>query len=644
MKRMPIVSVFLCIVLSFSFSVPAVFAQSSVPSEALTPGQRQVPQPEGSLPSGLTDSEIQAAIDGYVDRHRSTTAAVSVGVVRGQQTLFSQAYGYADIGAELPNDADTVFEWGSITKLLVWVSVMQLAEQGRLDLDSDITIYLPEGFFTKLTYDTQLTMRHLMNHNAGWQEVMLGLTIGTDDIEYPLGEALQRSEPPQIYEPGTVTAYSNWGVALAGYIVERVSGIPFYEYVHQNIFDVLGMRQTALRPRLQDNEWVKAQREKIKGYSGVRPMANDKMPVLLYPAGRTTGTFADFMLFVKAFLPESGEASPLYQNSATLTEMLQPTLYYGDSGLPRNCHGMWVEYYGVPVQGHAGGTVAFSANLLLHPQSGTGFVVMTNQASETIYNQEMVSLVFGKLVSPVAVGEAENSAGAAGWYLNGRTIRQGPLSIYKITGIMPFFQDGETGIKVPFFARFSQSTPNIYLVDDSITLPVSGLVYRDDSAANRSKLSLSVMDYLKISTVEGVSMVGLILLAALAFVYSIVVLAAGGIRTIQRKIYKKDNKAAFRIPHRLMCLAVVLEFVNMGMMIVLILNSLLMSVPEATVNFHVRLHIAFLVCTVVYLAAYFLRRKKLPAREGAKALYTITAFTAVILSANVLYWQMFVML
>ncbi len=103
--------------------------------------------PTGNLPSGIFYSDLEETIDTYVKKHESTTAAVSVAVLHAGDILLEKAYGYTDLEHLFPNDENTVFEWGSMTKLLAWVSVMQLEEQGILDLHTDIRNYLPDGFY-----------------------------------------------------------------------------------------------------------------------------------------------------------------------------------------------------------------------------------------------------------------------------------------------------------------------------------------------------------------------------------------------------------------------------------------------------------------------------------------------------------------
>lgn len=87
-----------------------------------------------NMPTGQIDgTQLSQYIDEYVEYHRDTTAAMSVAVFTSADVLFEQSYGYANIGQGMMNSEDTVMDWGSVTKLLVWVSIMQLAEQGRLD-------------------------------------------------------------------------------------------------------------------------------------------------------------------------------------------------------------------------------------------------------------------------------------------------------------------------------------------------------------------------------------------------------------------------------------------------------------------------------------------------------------------------------
>jgi CubicO group peptidase (beta-lactamase class C family) len=160
---------------------------------------------------------------------------------------------------DIENNPDFVFDWGSCTKVITWVSVMQLVEQGKLDPNADIRTCLPEGFLTRLKYDEPITMLNLMNHDAGFQDMSADL-FTEDKSKIPtLAEALKKNQPPQIRKPGEVVAYSNFGAALAGYIVECVSGQDYGDYVISNIFSPLGMVHTSIKDDHSDNQWVENQ-------------------------------------------------------------------------------------------------------------------------------------------------------------------------------------------------------------------------------------------------------------------------------------------------------------------------------------------------------------------------------------------------
>ena len=408
---------------------------------------------EISLPSGISSDEIGERIEEFVSQHEQTTAAMSVSVFNSADTVYSGYFGCADKENGIVNDSSTVMEWGSATKLLVWVSVMQLWEQGKIDLDADISVYLPDGFLKNQRYETPVTMTHLMNHSAGYQETYADLFVKNTNSVPSLEEALKAHYPAQIYEPGTVPAYSNWGVALAGYIVERVSGLSFCDYVHQNIFTPLNMNNSALAPDLSDNEQVASQREKLQCYTADGTLIPDCFySIPLYPAGMCTSTLSDFESFGKALLDEN---TPLFKNKETRDVMFTPTEYYGNGGKASNYHGFWVCPFGVETIGHGGNTAGCSSFLLLDLESGTGVVVMTNQASESVYNGEMMELIFGKFDAEAYFGGQREAVD--GIYRPARTVREGAFKIMSASFIVGspeaedvWFEEENGNIRMPY--------------------------------------------------------------------------------------------------------------------------------------------------------------------------------------------------
>lgn len=166
--------------------------------------------------------EYGKAIDAVAGKHigKSVPGACVIISEHGK-IVCAKTYGYSDLEKEKPmNCEDLVFEWGSISKTFVWVCAMKLAEQGKLDLNEDIKRYLPKGFLKKLHYDKPITMLNLMNHTAGFEEQLIDLRYLNGDRERTLAHVLSEHQPEQVLAPGKISAYSNWGAALAGFIVE----------------------------------------------------------------------------------------------------------------------------------------------------------------------------------------------------------------------------------------------------------------------------------------------------------------------------------------------------------------------------------------------------------------------------------------
>jgi len=355
---------------------------------------------EKLTPSGISYDGIGTEIDAYVKEYETGLVSVGTCVFDESGIIYEGYYGYSDIENEKLADEETVYDWGSTSKLLVWVSVMQLKEQEKLDFETDIREYLPEGFLTKLQYeDETITMLNLMNHDAGFQESMYENQMATEDELYgSLEEAVKACECYQAYHVGEHTAYSNWGTALAAFIVERVSGMSYVDYVHENIFKPLGMEHTSIDMHMEDNEWVRNQREELKCYGRYAQEEYNAdygvchSWVQLYPAGAAIGNTSDLAKFAQGFVASD---CPFFKSNETRDEMFTATSFYGDSDIAENCHGLWVEQFKVPTLGHGGNTGGCTANLQFDPESGLGMVVLTNEPGETMFSTGLVGVLFG---------------------------------------------------------------------------------------------------------------------------------------------------------------------------------------------------------------------------------------------------------
>ncbi|MBR3279823.1 MAG: beta-lactamase family protein [Lachnospiraceae bacterium] len=419
-------------------------------------------------PSGTAYGDIGSTIEKWAADNPDEYVSFAAAVFDRDGIIYENGFGFADRENNIAADADTVYEWGSVTKLTVWVSVMQLYEQGRIDLNADVCTYLPEGFFRNLKYDDSITMLNLMNHNAGWGEGTWALQVDDAGKVVPLGDALRDTEPPQIYRPGEVCSYSNWGAALAGYIVERITGESFADYVHENIFEPLGMEHTAILPDHSDNGWVRNKRNELVAYStydGVtwNNNGNELIYINLYPAGSATGTISDMAKFARSFVSDD---CPLFSKKETRDFFLSPSSYLGDTEIVTCCHGLWPEEYeNAHLLGHSGGTNACSSNLLFDTETGIGMVFMTSAGRDF-----MPELLFGNPASPdlsMYASEVTSPGKLAGVYAGTRSIRRGIIKIVGYMSMLPLSYKGDNIYDAAGTATIEQISDNMIVLEQN---------------------------------------------------------------------------------------------------------------------------------------------------------------------------------
>lgn len=556
-----------------------------------------------ALPSGTEFGEIGAEIEKYVAEHESTTAGMGVSVFSGDETVYTGYFGCADKENGIAVDENTVMEWGSASKLLVWVSVMQLWEQGKLDLNADISEYLPEELCANRSFDAPVTMINLMNHNAGYQEVYADLFLKDADAVLPLEDALKAHAPAQIYEPGTVTAYSNWGCALAALIVQRVSGQDYAEYVHENIFEPLGMNDTALAADLSDNEAVLQKRMELQCYTPDGELIPDCFYYIpIYPAGMCTSTLGDFEKFGKALLNEN---SPLFQNSQnpeTWQTLFTPTNYLGESGVPSNLHGFWALGYGVLTVGHGGNTAGCSSYLLLDLESKTGAVVMTNQAGESVYNTKMMSLIFGEFSAEKFFDGDQGEP--SGIYSPARTYRKGPFKTLSLT-----FLDAS-------------------MIEDEL----GGF-----RAASDGKLSTPYTDYLSVPTGRLILELALLMLWIAAVIFSFVRVLIIVIRKIVYKIKKNETKIAMNG----WCLAASLAELTGFLLFAVMVSGVATFAPASAYTWASAAYIPLMLAMAALFVLGIIKMSRASLTKKQKACVIIMLTALVIAVANFVYWEFY---
>jgi CubicO group peptidase (beta-lactamase class C family) len=345
---------------------------------ALPPaGTVQAQSAVSSAPIGSQDAQafFDAALNRYLQEYH--IAGATLAVVQDGAVLFTRGYGLADVEQGAPvNPEKTLFRIGSLTKLFTWTAAMQLVEQGKLDLHADVNRYL--DFALPATYAEPITLWHLLTHTAGFENRNLGYAAaGAADLQ-PLGVWLATHIPARVRPPGAAAAYSNYGSALAGYIVERVSGLPYEEYIRRRILQPLNMQQTAAA-MVAPAEPVPAV---AHGYTFANGVFAPAEPPLLQvgPAGEIAATAADMAQFLLAHLGEASNGAHLLADD-TLAEM-HATAYRADPTLNGMALGFFeLSRHGEHMIGHVGAALpSFHSLAVLLPERGLGFFVSFNSA------------------------------------------------------------------------------------------------------------------------------------------------------------------------------------------------------------------------------------------------------------------------
>ncbi|MEN3536291.1 serine hydrolase domain-containing protein [Microbispora sp. ZYX-F-249] len=341
----------------------------------------------------LADFFDAAMADGLAAGH---VPGAVVSVVGGGKTLFSKGYGLADVENRRPFDPDTsMVRIASITKLFTWTAVMQQVQQGKLDLKADVNRYLT-AVRIPATYPRPITLQDLMDHTAGFEDRTIGVGARSKDDVPPLADYLAGNMPARVRPPGEVSAYSNYGAALAGYIVSRVSGQPYDEYVRDHILDPLAMRHsTAAEPVPAP---LAADLARSYDYEGGayrrKPFVFDN----LAPDGSISATASDMAHFMIAHLRNGrfGDRRILDEPTARL---MHRRSFAADPRVDGYAHGFKEQTLnGHRVIMHDGGWEGFQSALLLVPDADLGLFVSMNGLGGADAFTDMIPAFFDRFL------------------------------------------------------------------------------------------------------------------------------------------------------------------------------------------------------------------------------------------------------
>ncbi|MGR3715298.1 MAG: serine hydrolase domain-containing protein [Thermohalobaculum sp.] len=330
--------------------------------------------PARAAPEALTPADAGAWLDGLLPQalEAADIPGAAVSIVTRDGPLVSRFYGKADVAAGRPVGADTLFRPGSVSKLFTWIAVMQLVERGRLDLDADVQTYL--DFPLPPHAGPPITLRHLMTHRAGFEERAWQPASEPEKPPPPLRQIVRTHIPRRGFEAGSITAYSNYGASLAGYVVERASGEEFADYVDRHIFQPLGMTASSFRQPLPGALLARLARGYVAG--GDTPVPFEV--VADAPAGALSASTADLARFLQALLREGEGANGRILKAGTLHAMEATPSVPGRPVDSMRLGFMNFPLAGLTAVGHGGDLETHHTLLAYFPTASVGVVIAMN--------------------------------------------------------------------------------------------------------------------------------------------------------------------------------------------------------------------------------------------------------------------------
>lgn len=343
---------------------------------------------EGNLNSDIASGELESFLDGIFNENMKSyeIPGAVISIVKDGKEIFSKGYGYADMDKRIVADAgSTLFRISSITKLFTATAVMQLAQAGEINLEEDVNHYL-QDFQIKNKYNKPVTMAQLLTHTSGIDSDEIGDLSKNESEVKPISKVLENRMLPVIREPGSEIQYSNYGMSLAGCIVEEVSKQSCKDYIDQNIMEPLGMKNTKFAlndAKLAQGYHVvenKSTKMNMEGYFN------------LYPIGGILSTADDMASFMICSL-NKGEYDGkhiLDQDSAVAMQSRHAGF---DLLLPGTCYGFSERFIrGIRAVGHSGYSEdGFSSEICLFPEYNLGIFIAINQGQNNLFPQEFAS-------------------------------------------------------------------------------------------------------------------------------------------------------------------------------------------------------------------------------------------------------------
>lgn len=342
-------------------------------------------------------------------------------IVKDGQIQLCKGFGFADEYNNITADGKkTAFRIGSVSKTFVAVAAQILHQDGKLDMNRDISTYLEADF---PTFSYPVTMQQLLTYTAGFEETITGMAVFNVSDTEPLSESVRKYMPVQTFKPGEVVSYSNYGIALAAYVIESIAKQDFAEYCREHIFLPLDMKRTTFE--YMHNIAYVSKPYLPNGKETLEPYMN------LYPEGSAVSTADDMAKYMQWLLNmqdtrvlSAGSKKELFSKHFSMTEELEGVGYTWN----RKARNSKLYYT------KKGETLHFYTRIVLYPQAKTGiFLSFNTYLPEQEINAVMekaTDLLYGK-ATPSSFHSAKLTMDISGQYVNNWSSYKTPEKILR---------------------------------------------------------------------------------------------------------------------------------------------------------------------------------------------------------------------
>ena len=420
-------------------------------------------------------TELATFFDGlYAGLERAHhLSGMTVAVVRDGEVILLKGYGYADIEKRKPVDPDrTLFRIGSITKPFTWTALMQLSAEGRIDLTASVDQFLPEELSIRSPWKVSPTLHDLMTHTPGYDDVPVVGLFRHQPYSGVLKDALVESMPIIVRRPGDLVSYSNYGTALAGFIVERVSNVSWEQYVENRILTPLGMTNaTVVQPIPQELAAQMATGYRWRN-GELQPQGFEYVP--LSPAGGASASASAMARFMLAHLQDGRLGGERIMPEWAARQMHEP-LYRPAPQLGAWLHGLYELRPASPrVYGHGGDTLWFHSLMALFPESNAGLFVSFNSDSGAPARGEVYQAFLERYYPQPALempkvleGASRRVAACSGWFASSRLPRRTPARLTALMSTVSVASEGPnrlvlSGMGQSASRHFIETEPWVY--------------------------------------------------------------------------------------------------------------------------------------------------------------------------------------